>query len=213
MEDFSVAAREDFVGIDRSDFFTQGERAQLVQSELDFIRVGGDDETEGARHSRELDALGVEHDHGGINTLRHVLEANGLVDCVAPLHDETEREELMWKVRVACAHAMGGGLIFKDAMLFSDTRQDKTRQDKTHTRARAHTHTHTRTHVRAHTHAHARTHTHIQTMKFAMDDTLFSPVQELRDYYGEEVAFYYVWMDFLTCWLCVPAAVSAVLYV
>ena len=100
MEDFSVAAREDFVGIDRPDFFTQGERAQLVQSELDFIRVGGDDAAQATRLSRELDALGVEHDHGGINTLRHVLEANGLVDCVCPLHDEVEREELMWKVRV-----------------------------------------------------------------------------------------------------------------
>lgn len=53
----------------------------------------------------------------------------------------------------------------------------------------------------------------MQTMKFALDDTLFSPVQELRNYYGEEVAFYFVWMDFLTCWLCVPAAVSAVLCV
>lgn len=141
MEDFVVEARDDFVGIERPDFFTQGERAQLVQSELEFLRV------DNKAHSKVLAALGVKHDPGGVQTLRHVLESNELIDCVAPMHDEVVREELMWK-----------------------------------------------------------------TMRIALDHTIFSPVQELRDYYGEGVAFYFVWLDFLTAWLCVPAAASALLY-
>eukprot|EP00037_Helgoeca_nana_P005954 m.55293 g.55293 ORF g.55293 m.55293 type:complete len:591 (+) comp16875_c0_seq1:3246-5018(+) len=141
MDDFVVEAREDFVGIDRPDFFTQGERAQLVQSELDFIRI------ESREHSKTLDTLGVRHNHGGVETLRHILESNGLVDCIAPMHDGVVREELMWK-----------------------------------------------------------------TMKVALDDTIFSPVQEIRDYYGEGVAFYFLWLDYMTTWLCVPATASALLY-
>lgn len=143
MEEFVLACRDEYVGIGRTDFFSQAERAQLVQSEFDFIRV---DEANGS-HSTRLDTLGVHHAHGGTQTLRQVLEANNLVDCIAPMHDETVREQLMWK-----------------------------------------------------------------TLHASLDSSIWSPVQHIRDYYGEGVALYFVWLDFLTVWLCVPAAVSVLLY-
>jgi hypothetical protein len=39
-----------------------------------------------------------------------------------------------------------------------------------------------------------------QTMR-----SLHVPVHEIRDYYGEEITFYFAWMDFWTRWLVVPA--------
>ena len=105
---FSVAARDNFVGIDRNDFFTLSERAQLLLERLDFIRVVGDS---AADFSRQLDDLGVAHDHGGDATLRHVLESNNLVDVVTPLHDPAEREALMWQTMNAACTRAGGSLF------------------------------------------------------------------------------------------------------
>ena len=43
--------------------------------------------------------------------------------------------------------------------------------------------------------------------------TMYSPtvpVQEIRDYYGEEIAFYFAWMDFLTKWLIFPGILGVI---
>jgi hypothetical protein len=37
------------------------------------------------------------------------------------------------------------------------------------------------------------------------------PSTMIRDYYGEKIAIYFVWMDFLACWLIVPAAVAVLI--
>ena len=92
---FSVAGRFNFVDINQHSFFSLAERAQLIQERLDFIRVVGAEQTDD--FSKELDNLGLEHNHGGSATLRHVLEENDIVDVVSPLHDPIERETLMWQ--------------------------------------------------------------------------------------------------------------------
>ena len=38
------------------------------------------------------------------------------------------------------------------------------------------------------------------------------PVQKIRDYYGEEVAYYFAWMNHFTQWLIVPAIVGGGFY-
>jgi len=39
------------------------------------------------------------------------------------------------------------------------------------------------------------------------------PLQAMRDYYGEQVAFYWAWMDFMTKWFAVPGLVGFIVYV
>lgn len=39
------------------------------------------------------------------------------------------------------------------------------------------------------------------------------PLQAIRDYYGEEIAFYFAWMEFITRWLCFPAVLGVIVYV
>jgi anoctamin-8 len=142
MDDFAVAVRDNFVGIDSPDFFSQGERADLVWSRVDFVRA--DD----PQIRWELDKVLAVFDRGDSReTLRHVLEANGLVDCVAPIHDERTRDELMYG-----------------------------------------------------------------TIGMMGDHSFFSPISQLRNYYSEEIAFYFLWMDFFTTWLCIPAAAALLLF-
>jgi len=38
------------------------------------------------------------------------------------------------------------------------------------------------------------------------------PTQKIRDYYGDEVAFYFVWLSFFTMWLTIPAIGGIIVY-
>eukprot|EP00210_Caulerpa_lentillifera_P003186 g3044.t2 len=42
---------------------------------------------------------------------------------------------------------------------------------------------------------------------------LFSPLKEVRGYFGEQVAYYYAWLNFYTACLSVPALVGALVYI
>ena len=44
-----------------------------------------------------------------------------------------------------------------------------------------------------------------QTWKW---DTIMPPIHLIRDYYGEEIGFYFAWMGYLSLWLCVPAVIG-----
>ena len=52
---------------------------------------------------------------------------------------------------------------------------------------------------------------HIRNKIF--QQTMFNlrvPIQEIRDYYGEEIAFYFAWMSFLTKWLIFPGILGVI---
>eukprot|EP00941_MAST-03F_sp_MAST-3F-sp1_P002252 g2252.t1 len=138
VDDFSVAGRNNFIGIRNSDFFSYAERAQLIKSKLEFIRV---------EEKETLDELGITYDYNSEASLLYILQSNALIDLISPVHDEVTRTELMW-----------------------------------------------------------------DTFKVGLGRSLFSPIESLRNYYGEEVAFYFLWIDFMTLWLLLPASIGILLY-
>jgi hypothetical protein len=52
--------------------------------------------------------------------------------------------------------------------------------------------------------------------EFILSDTInfFTPppVQAIRNYYGEDVAFYFAWMDFVSNWIRFPGIMGLIVY-
>ena len=41
--------------------------------------------------------------------------------------------------------------------------------------------------------------------------SVFFPVDKIKDYYGENIAIYFEWLNFYMLWLSVPAVLSILL--